>query len=61
MKGILSRKDAIEAAIRAGIPSKRKKLKPAKHSELDEGVLISVPFKRKKSANLRNCVRRIRS
>ena len=40
VKGILSKKDAIEAAIRAGIPSKRKKLKPAKHSELDEGVLI---------------------
>ena len=39
-KEILSKKDAIEAAIRAGIPSKRKKLKPAKHSELDEGVLI---------------------
>ena len=40
VKGILSKKDAIEAAIRAGIPSKRKKLKPAKLSELDEGVLI---------------------
>ena len=40
VKGILSKKDAIEAAIRAGIPSKRKKLKPAKHLELDEGVLI---------------------
>ena len=40
VKRILSKKDAIEAAIRAGIPSKRKKLKPAKHSELDEGVLI---------------------
>ena len=40
VKGILSKKDAIEAAVRAGIPSKRKKLKPAKHSELDEGVLI---------------------
>ena len=40
VKGILSKKDAIEAAIRAGIPSKRKKLKPAKHSELDKGVLI---------------------
>ena len=32
--------DVIEAAIRAGIPSKLKKLKPAKYSELDEGVLI---------------------
>ena len=40
VKEILSKKDTIEAAIRAGIPSKRKKLKPAKYSELDEGVLI---------------------
>ena len=40
VKEILSKKDAIEATIRAGIPSKRKKLKPAKHSELDEGVLV---------------------
>ena len=32
-------KDAIEAAIRAGIPSKCKKLKPTKQSELDERVL----------------------
>ena len=30
VKGILSKKEAIEAAIRAGIPSKRKKLKTAK-------------------------------
>ena len=40
VKGILSKKDANEATFRAGIPTKRKKLKPAKHSELDEGVLI---------------------
>ena len=40
VKGILSKKDAIEAAIRAGIPSKRKKLKSIKHSVLDKGVLI---------------------
>ena len=40
VKWILSKKGAIEAVIRAGIPAKRKKLKPAKHSELDEGVLI---------------------
>ena len=39
VKEIFSKKDAIEAAIRAEIPSKRKKLKPAKHSELDEEVL----------------------
>ena len=36
VKGILNKKNAI----RAGIPSKRKKLKPAKYSELDKGVLI---------------------
>ena len=40
VKGIISKKDTIETAIRAGIPSKRKKLKPAKYLELDEGVLI---------------------
>ena len=37
VKGILSKK---KAAIRAGIPSKCKKLKPAKHSELNEELLI---------------------
>ena len=40
MKGILSKKDAIKAAIKAEIPYKRKKLKPAQHSKLDDGVLI---------------------
>ena len=40
VKGILSKKDAIEAAIKAGIPSKRIKLKPAQHSKLDDEVLI---------------------
>ena len=40
VKGIFSKKDANEVAIRAGILTKRKKLKPAKHSELDERVLI---------------------
>ena len=40
VKGILSTKDAIEAAIKAGIPSKRMKLKPAQHLKLDDGVLI---------------------
>ena len=40
VKGILSKKDAIEAAIKAGIPYKRKKLKPAQHSKLDDAVLI---------------------
>ena len=40
VKGILSKKDAIKTAIRAGIPSKRKKLRMAKYSELNEGVLI---------------------
>ena len=36
IKGILSKKDAIEAAIKAGIPSKRMKLKPAQNSKLDD-------------------------
>ena len=40
VKGILSKKDAIEAAIRVEIPSKCKLQKPAKHSELDKEVLI---------------------
>ena len=40
VKGILSKKDVIEAAIKAGILSKRMKLKPAQHSKLDDGVLI---------------------
>ena len=40
VKGILSKKDAIEAAIKAEIPSKRMKLKPAQHSKLDDEVLI---------------------
>ena len=40
MKGILSKKDAIEVAIKAGISSKRMKLKPAQHSKLDDGMLI---------------------
>ena len=39
VKGIFSKKNAIKVAIRARIPSKRKKLKPAKHSEIGEGVL----------------------
>ena len=49
VKEILSKKDAIEAAIRAGIPSKCKKLKPAKHSELDEGVLIWLKLAREQN------------
>ena len=40
VKGILSKKDAIEAAIKAEISSKRMKLKPAQHSKLDDEVLI---------------------
>ena len=40
VKEILSKKDAIEAAIKAGIPSKRMKLKLAQHSKLDDRVLI---------------------
>ena len=40
VKGIISKKDAIEAAIKAGVPSKRMKLKPSHHSKLDDGVLM---------------------
>ena len=40
VKGIISKKDAIEAAIEAGVPSKRMKLKPSHHSKLDDGVLM---------------------
>ena len=40
LTGILSKKDAIKAAIKAGIPSKNMKLKPAQHSKLDNRVLI---------------------
>ncbi len=40
VKGILSKKDAIEAAINAGVPSKRMKLTQAHDPKLDEGVLM---------------------
>ena len=40
VKGIISKKDAIEVAIKAGVPSKRMKLKPSHHSKLDDGVLM---------------------
>lgn len=40
VKGILSKKDAIEAAIKAGVPSKRMKLTQAHDPKLDEGVLM---------------------
>ena len=40
MKGILSKKDAIKAAIKARISLKCMKLKPAYQSKLDGGVLI---------------------
>ena len=41
VKGILNKKDAIEAAIKAGILSKRKKLKPSQHVlKLGDGVQI---------------------
>ena len=40
VKRILSKKGSIEAAIKAGIPSQRKKLKPGQHSKLDGRVLI---------------------
>jgi len=40
VKGILSTKDAIEAAIKAGVPSKRMKLTQAHNPRLDEGVLM---------------------
>ena len=40
VKGIISKKDAIEAAIKAGVPSKRMKLKPSHYSKLDDGVLM---------------------
>ena len=40
VKGIISKKDAIEAAIKAGVPSKRMKLKSSHHSKLDDGVLM---------------------
>nr|XP_039266303.1 tigger transposable element-derived protein 4-like [Styela clava] len=38
--GIISRKDAIEAVIKAGVPSKCMKLEPSHHSKLDDGVLM---------------------
>ena len=40
VNGILSKKDAVEAAIKTGIPSKRKKLKPAQQSKLDDEVTV---------------------
>ena len=40
VKKILSENDAIEAATKAGILSKPKKLKPGQHSKLDDGVII---------------------
>ena len=40
VKEILSKKDAIEAAIKAGIPSKRTKLNLAQHLKLNDRVLI---------------------
>ena len=39
VKSILSKKDAIKAAIEAGIPSKRMKLVHAQDPKLDDGVL----------------------
>ena len=39
-KEILSKKDAIEAAVKAKISSKHMKLKPSYHSKLDDVVLI---------------------
>ena len=40
VKGILSKKDAIEAAIKAGVSSKRMKLTQPHDPKLDEGVLM---------------------
>ena len=40
VKGVLSKKDAIEAAIEAGVPSKRMKLTQAHDPKLDQGVLM---------------------
>ena len=40
VKGILSKKDAIEAAINAGVSSKRKKLTQAHAPKLDDGLLM---------------------
>lgn len=40
VKGILSKKDAIETAIKTGVPSKRMKLTQAHEPKLDEGVLM---------------------
>ena len=40
MKGILSKRDVIEAAMEEGVSAKRKKLKVPINLEFDEGVLI---------------------
>lgn len=40
MKGILSKKDKIETAIKAGVPSKSMKLTQAHDPKLDEGMLV---------------------
>ena len=40
VKEILSKKDAIEAALKTGIPLKPKKLKSAQHLMLDDGVRL---------------------
>ncbi|CAI9731735.1 Hypothetical predicted protein [Octopus vulgaris] len=40
VKGILNKKDAIEAAINVGIPSKRMKLTQSHNPKLDDGVLM---------------------
>ncbi|KAF2343691.1 HTH CenpB-type DNA-binding domain [Trinorchestia longiramus] len=40
MKGILSKKDAMEAVIKAGIPLKRMKLMQTHDPKLDEGLLM---------------------
>ena len=40
MKGVLNKKDETEAAIKAGVSSKRMKLMQAHYPKLDEGVLV---------------------
>ena len=38
VKGILGKRDVIEVAIKAGIPSERKKLKPPQHRSFGDWV-----------------------
>ena len=49
VKGILSKKNEIKAAIESGVPSKRKKLKLAQNLNIDDGMLVWLKQKRQQN------------